>query len=195
MKADPHITASDLLLSIKNGDVDAYVLLYDLYKDPLMRYALQRLGDADAAEDIVQDLFMYIWSNREQLPEIQNINGYLLQATRNRVLHNLQKKKSETAYLDAQQFFNQLHTAPIEPNLFEKELHDFIQQEIARLPDKMREVFKLSREEGLSHKQIAAITGTSEQTIAKQISNALRILRSKIKLFYLFFPFIINMLK
>ncbi|MFZ4861908.1 RNA polymerase sigma factor [Sphingobacterium sp. Mn56C] len=170
----------NLFQSIRDGDERAYIRLYDCFKHELIQYALQKLGDPAEAEDVIQDFFLSIWSNRSQLPAINNIRGYMYLAIRNRILNALRKRKNQTHYLASLGSF-MLQQESIYGKIYEKELQESLDKELDKLPNRMQEVFKLSREEHLSHKEISQQLGTSEQTVSKQITNTLRILRSKFK--------------
>jgi len=183
----------NLFQSIRDGDERAYIRLYDCFKHELIQYALQKLGDPAEAEDVIQDFFLSIWSNRSQLPAINNIRGYMYLAIRNRILNALRKRKNQTHYLASLGSF-MLQQESIYGKIYEKELQESLDKELDKLPNRMQEVFKLSREEHLSHKEISQQLGTSEQTVSKQITNTLRILRSKFKALIWGISLLINLL-
>ena len=171
---------SELVQLLKQGDKRAYLQLYDRYKVILHNHAYKKLGSLDDADDIVQELFIHLWENRETIEFSSNISGYLFTAVRNRVFNHFNKKQRESAYLDSlTDFINQgdYHT---DVAVRERELQHIIEEEIKALPPRMREVFNLSRNEGLSHKEISALLGTSEQTVSKQITNVIKVLRVKL---------------
>ena len=109
-----------------------------------------------------------------------NLSVYLYACIRNRVLNLLSHKEVENKYLSSIQRFTPQEDHSTDLAIREKELADLIQKEIDQLPPKMREVFLLSRKENLSHQEIAGQLSISEQTVAKQVTNALRILRLRL---------------
>lgn len=173
-------SVNDLIILLKDGDEQAYLEIYERYKLLLLKHAYSKLGNQDDADDIVQDLFIHLWENKSTIAFTSNLSGYLYTAIRNRVFNHFYSKKRVTNYLDSLVDFINQGDYITDLTIRERELNNLIENEINALPPRMREVFNLSRTCGLSHKEISEQLGTSEQTIAKQITNALKILRVKI---------------
>ncbi len=172
--------AHQLIILLKQGNKAAYLELYDIYKVLLHEHACKRLGNADDADDIVQELFIHLWENRESIEVSSSVTGYLYTAVRNRIFNHFVKKDREASYLSSLADFINRGEYSTERAVRERELEKMIEHEVNMLPKRMREVFMLSRNAGLSHKEISEHLGTSEQTISKQISNTLKILRIKL---------------
>lgn len=134
----------------------------------------------DEVEDVIQELFIYLWDKRETLNFTVSLSGYLFTAVRNRVFNVYIKKKREASYLTSLQEFIESGEYTTDLIVREKEFAVIIEKEIEALPTRMREVFLLSRDAGLTHKQIAAQLGTSELTVTTQIRNALKVLRLRL---------------
>lgn len=177
-------TDASLTALLKEGDHTAYLEIYDRYKTPLQQHAWKKLGHAQDVQDVIQDLFTELWVKREALVLTTGLANYLFRAIRNRSLNVIYKRRKESPYLDSlEEFIREGHYL-IDLQIREKEFQEIIQREVDNLPPRMKEVFQLSREEGLSHKQIALRLGTSEHTIAKQMTNVLKVLREKLGPFY-----------
>jgi RNA polymerase sigma-70 factor (ECF subfamily) len=146
----------------------------------LYKHAYKKLGDPEEVKDVLQELFTNLWNKRAEIPVAMNLSGYLYAGIRNRVLNLLSHKEVENKYLTSIQRFTPEEDYSTDLAIREKELADLIQKEIDQLPPKMREVFLLSRKENLSHQEIAGQLSISEQTVAKQVTNALRILRLRL---------------
>jgi len=174
-------TLSDQELTglLKNGDQAAYAMIYQRYYRLLYIHALKKLNDEEEAKDIIQELFTTLWTKRETILQDTNFAAFLYTSVRNRVLDYFSHQKVASRYIDSLQGFIDTDPVSADDRVHERELLEFIQAEIQSLPPKMREVFLLSREENLSHKEIAEQLGISEQTVSKQISNALKVLRYK----------------
>ncbi|WP_431217566.1 sigma-70 family RNA polymerase sigma factor [Puia sp. P3] len=110
-----------------------------------------------------------------------SLSSYLYTSVRNRVLNRIEHKRVKDAYLFSIQRFMKEGESIIDEQLRVRELTALIEKEIAALPDKMREVFELSRREELSHKEIAEKLNISDKTVKKQVSNAIKILRNRLK--------------
>ena len=190
MYAYQNFTDQTLLTLLKQGDKEAYTVIYDRYKNLLYNHAYKKLGDPEEVKDVLQELFTNLWNKRADIPVAMNLSGYLYAGVRNRVLNLLSHKVVENKYLTSIQRNSPEEDYSTDLAIREKELADLIQKEIDQLPPKMREVFLLSRKENLTHQEIAGQLAISEQTVAKQVTNALRILRLRLgSLFILLFIF------
>lgn len=160
------------------GDRAAYAEVYQRYVFPLLNHAYNKTRDREEARDIVQEVFTTLWAKKESI-EIGNLAGYLFKSVRNIFLNQIAHRAVQDKYLLSMEHF--AASAEVPDHLVrERGLMAIIEREIAALPPKMREVFELSRKEHLSHKEIAEKLGISEQTVSKQVTNALRILRPKL---------------
>lgn len=182
-----NLTDNELLILLKEGDKPAYTEIYNRYKTLLQSHGYKKLGDPEEVKDILQELFASLWTKREEIPATTNLSGYLYVAMRNKVFNLLSHKQIENRYVQSlQQFIDDGNY--ITDAIREKEFASLIQIEINALPAKMKEVFILSRKDNLSHKEIALKLKISEQTVSKQITNALKILRVKLgTLFFLLY--------
>lgn len=182
------ISDEDLVLLLNNGDRLAFTQIYERYKYLLYMHALRRLRNEAEAEDLIHDLFATIWNRHETLNLKGSLQGYLYTAVRNRIFKLMAHKNVESEYISS---FHQAiePTANITDYLVrEAQMAAMIEKEIAALPPKMREVFELSRKQHLSHKEIAEQLNISEQTVSKQVTNALKILKTRLGLlFYLIY--------
>ncbi|TKC06075.1 RNA polymerase sigma factor [Pedobacter frigoris] len=178
---------TDLIKMIGSGDHTAFSELFRRYKEPLYFHAKRMLGDQDEARDIVQDVFTAIWSKREILVIPAAVDNYLYGSIRNKILDYIAHQKVIIKYADSFDRLLETGISSTDDLVSEKELARIIQTEISRLPEKMREVFELSRNGELSYKEIAEKLHLSEHTVKKQAQRAIKILRLKIKLTIFFF--------
>lgn len=173
----------DLVSLLKTGDREAFAQIYERYAMILYYKVNQVLRDEEASKDIIQELFTYVWEKSDKLKEDQNLSGYLYIASRSRVLNLIKKGNTRSDYLTEVANYSVNITDETTEKLDEKELFLLVASEIAKLPEKMREVFQLSRIEDLSHKEIAERLNISETTVKKQVQNALKILRERLSKF------------
>jgi RNA polymerase sigma-70 factor (ECF subfamily) len=170
----------ELIALLKQGDHAAFTAIYDRYSPKIFYQVNQMLRDAEVSKDLVQELFITIWSKAEHIKAEAKLGGYLYIAAQNSVFKYIQRGKLQDNYLRSlAEFSTELNNTTAD-QLDEKELHVLIDQCIKELPPKMREVFELSRMQELSYHEIAAQLNLSEQTVKNQVSNALRILRGKV---------------
>lgn len=183
-------TDNELAALLINGDQGAYTQLYNRFKGILYVHAYRILQDKEDAKDIVQELFTVLWVKRDSLTLKTGIASYLYAAVRNRVFDKISSKKVESRYFESLKDFSLEEGYSTDSVMQEKELSALIEKEIAALPDKMRQIFELSRKNNLSHKEIATQLILSDKTVKKQVNNALRILRLKLgSLNTIFFTF------
>lgn len=173
------ITDSELASLLTQRDELAFRELFERYKRVLYAFAKNMTRDIDEAEDLVQDVFASLWENSTQLQLKGSISAYLYAAVRYKFLNLVAHKKIRSDYLEFFQKFIDEGDYSTDRYINEKELIELIEKEVSRLPNKMREVFELSRNSGLSHREIATKLDLSEKTVKSHINHALKILRGK----------------
>lgn len=176
-------TDQELTALLKAGDHVAYTEIYRRYFKLLFKHAFSRLKDEDESKDIVQELFTNLWYKHDSLSPDRNISNYLYTAVRNRIFDLISRKNLESRYIAGLPASIDTAECITDYNVRESQLRQLIDKEIQALPSKMREVFRLSRVENLSHKEIAEKLELSEQSVRSHIKNALKILRVKLGLF------------
>ncbi|MFT3948017.1 MAG: RNA polymerase sigma-70 factor [Agriterribacter sp.] len=170
----------ELLLLINAGDVQAFTVLYRRYWEELLTAAGRVLRDKDAAEDILQEVFLSIWKRHSTFSVDGSVQAYLHNAIRYKALSYLQKNITRRDYLSAfQQVSEQLLTGADSP-LHLKEIQRVIHNAVEQMPAKMKTTYMLSRHEHISHKEIARKMGVTEQTVKKQIHYALHIIKNSL---------------
>lgn len=174
------LSDTDLTILLKNDDAMAYTVIYNRYFDSLYIHACNRLKDKEEAQDIIHELFTHLWNKRKELFIKSSLSSYLYMSIRNRVLDLISHQQVETKYVNSLQNFINAGYCVTDHLIREKQLTELIEKGISDLPTKMKQVFELSRKEKLSHKEIAAQLNLSEQTVKKQVNNALKILRIKL---------------
>lgn len=172
----------DLIDLIKSEDEAAFKEIYERYFNVLYVHAYKRLQDREDAQDVVQEVFTILWDKREQITPTISLLAYLYTSVRNRIFNNISHKQVESSYIQSLQYFIDQEICQTDYLVRENQLHALIEKEIAALPPRMQEIFSLSRNGHLSHKEIATQLDLSEQTVKKQVHNALRILRAKLGL-------------
>ncbi|WP_316839823.1 RNA polymerase sigma-70 factor [Pedobacter gandavensis] len=178
---------SELVALLRSGNRAAYTEIYKRYTAVLYSHAYAKLQDREEARDAIQELFTVLWVKREEMAIETNLPGYLYCAVRNRVLNAISHRKVESTYFSQIQVNINEYESVTDYRVREKELSLLIEKEIACLPEKMREVFELSRKNNLSRKEIANQLNLSEKTVKNQINNALKVLRVKMNDFFLVF--------
>lgn len=180
----------ELVTLLKEGKQSAFAELYNRYKAALLLHAFRMLKDDEEARDLVQEMFAVLWAKRDQLIIKGRFDSYMYGALKNRILNLIAHKKVIEKYTLSLDGFVEAGEVSGDELMIEKQLRKLIEDEVANLPPKMREIFELSRMEGLSHKQIALRLNISEHTVKSQVQNATKALWSKMRfnvLFLLYF--------
>ncbi|WP_165830076.1 RNA polymerase sigma factor [Flavobacterium hydrophilum] len=176
---NPDINHDEVLVSrLRNGDESALTDLYNKFWQALFISAFNIIKDKELCEDIIQDIFMNIWHNREKLEIRISLKGYMYACARYQVFNHLKKNKDRIQvelFDDLEKRFQ--HTTP-ETEMMHQELVLQINSIVATLPEKCQLVYKLSREEQLSHKEIAERLNISVKTVENHITKALHSIKS-----------------
>ncbi|MES1249177.1 MAG: RNA polymerase sigma-70 factor [Chitinophaga rupis] len=178
----------ELLALICNSDETAFSVLYNRYWDKIFYIAAGRLNDPVLAEDIVQDVFTDIWKRRDCLDIKGNVGAYLAVAVKYRIINMQVRMQRAEKYRKEILSTENSDSQDVANDLPFKELQQQLEKHITLLPEKARLAFRLSRESGLPHKEIARIMNISEKAVERNIARALQSVRSAVKnLTHLFF--------
>ena len=164
-----------ILQRMIDGDENAFKYFFDTYYDNLCNFVNSYLRDETLAEDIVQNIFIYLWENRNSLPTNCSIKSYLYTASKNKSLNHLRNEKNKNRIVGellTQAEFNSEEKA--DQFLEFEELRKVVFSAIDVLPANCKTIYKLSRDEGLTNKEIAERLGVSVKTVENQMTIAIR---------------------
>ena len=174
----------ELLLLLRHGEISAFVDIYTKYYDALLNYADRLLNDVETARDVVQQVYYKIWENRATLNISLSVKAYLFRSVYHGSLNTLAHRKNIQKYEQEQLsdfYFSTIIQSPeAEETLWKSDIEEAIQEAITVLPEKCREVFVLSKIEGLKNREIAEKLGISEKTVERHMSIALSKLRDEL---------------
>ncbi|MDW8850818.1 RNA polymerase sigma-70 factor [Flavobacterium sp. MMLR14_040] len=180
MKNDDYSDNNVLIEALRNGDEKAYAYLIDTYHHKLCVYANSLVKNIYSAEDIVQNVFIKVWEQRTRLKSDYALKSFLYKLVYNEFIDLYRKNQSlfslEKSYYDA-----------LNSIVFEDDSESFqrvlnvVNKEIQNLPPKCKEVFILSKKEGLTNIEIAEHLDVSVKTVEAQITKAFSILRTSLE--------------
>lgn len=180
MKSEDFNNNDVLIESLKIGDERAYAFLIDSYHHKLCVYANSLVKNIYSAEDIVQNVFIKVWEQRERLKSDHAIKSFLYKLVYNEFIDLYRKNQSlfslEKSYYDA---LNSIVLEDDSESL--QRVINVVNKEIQSLPPKCKEVFILSKKEGLTNIEIAEHLDISIKTVEAQITKAFSILRSSLE--------------
>lgn len=165
---------------LKGGNQLAYVEIFNRYQPLLFLHALKKMHNEEEAKDMVQEIFMDLWVKHTDFNPERNLAAFLFTCVRNKFVNLLQFKEVRTRYVRSFRDFAAESTDRSDEPIREKQMLALIEEEINALPAKMKAIFLMSRREYKSYKQISDELGISEETVRKQIKNALKILRTRL---------------
>ena len=174
-KKDPvPLEENELLRLVSLGDNSAFTLLFDRYQNKVYSHALTFVKSPQNAEEIVTDIFLKVWNNRKELPEIKNFKNYLFILSRNYLVSSIRKKVSLTVEINKDWMEDILQP---DKQYHLKETHQVLMRGIEQLSPQQKKIFKMSRLDGLTYDEIAKSLSISSRTVKFHIILALNYLR------------------
>ena len=170
----------NLIRQLIRGSQKAFRKIFELYKDRLYYYALKITKDGDAAEDIVQQVFVNLWNHREDIRPDCSFDAYLFKIVRNCAFNHL--KNVVRTKLIKQEYQDQFNWQSLEAEeyLAYQECEEVALQAIDALPEKRQIIFKMSYEDGMSHEDIAELLNISIHTVKSQLSKATKKIKEQL---------------
>ena len=179
MKTAPDFSELDHLRRLKLSDERAFDALFRHYSALVYRFAYSYLKSRPMSEEIVQECFIKIWEKRAQVRDDQPLKGYLFTIAHHAVLNEL-RRDQHTQRLQGQ--VAAARPASVTNEAEYAEMETLYQAALEQLPPKQREVFVLSRQQGLTYPEIAELQGLSVKTVEAHIARALKTMRSYLRL-------------
>ncbi|SHL68419.1 RNA polymerase sigma-70 factor, ECF subfamily [Chitinophaga jiangningensis] len=178
MSADSNYSEIEILRLIAEGDEQAFTVLYNRYWNKVYTYLLRMTKSHEIAEELLYDIFTKLWTGRELITEIQHMDAFLSKVAYNKAISFFRYTASQRKM--QQLVAQQMEHARVDDaadKLLDNEARELLQEAIRQLSPQRKLVFTLSREQGLTHEQIARQLNLSTQTVKKTMSNALSTIR------------------
>lgn len=178
MCADNFSEERSLILRLIEGDEDAFCELYATYKNRLIYFAMRFLKSREYAEDVFQDAFTVVWQSRRFINPDASFSSYLYTIMRNRILNQLRNSANEEKLKESILSQALDYTEDTKREVMLNDLKSLISHALQQLTPRQREIFEMSREAQLSHKEIADKLGISINTVQEHISTSLKLIRT-----------------
>ncbi|MCC5905297.1 MAG: RNA polymerase sigma-70 factor [Balneolaceae bacterium] len=175
----------ELIEKIRKGDEEVFGELFRTWYSDLCLFANQYVGSADLSRDVVQEVFIRIWDNRENFNINSSVKAYLYKAVKNQAISQLRKTKPSTDISEALNTKSDLYEMEEILSYRDEPLTNQIWKEVRELPERKRTIFTLYRKHGLSYKEIAEVMGITRKTVENQMGRALLFLRERLQKVYL----------
>jgi RNA polymerase sigma-70 factor, ECF subfamily len=172
---------TELVKLLKKGDMAAFDSIYNKYCHKLYEFVFMYLKQEEDAEEIVQEVFIKIWESRSKIDIYSSFESFLFIIAYNETMSLLRKRVSEIKSREYLKSLQQIDTADqIIDEIQYKELNHRVQLLLEQLTPRQKEIYLLSREEGLTHEEIAQKLNISKSTVNNHLVNIIKYLRSHI---------------
>ena len=168
----------NLVEEIKNGNELSFRKFFDYFYPRFLRIAFYYIHEHETAEELVMDVFVKLWKNRQKLPEILNFNNYAYTAVKNQALKYIHKKKLNIKSLDNLTSSKMIEYIEPEMLFIGKELAIELEKTVQLLPPRCQITYRMVREDGLKYKEVAEILNISQKAIENQMLIAAKRIRT-----------------
>lgn len=175
-----------IVKDLRNGDKQALDEIYKFFYPKLYVFAKSFLKVEDDINDILQDVFVKLWLNREKISKVETFNSYLFTIAKNAIVSYFREKSKDQKFEARVKEILVSTENEYNDELEYKDLKQNLESIIDQLPDKRKQIFKLSREEGLSNKEIAEKLDISVKTVEDHMRHALQVIRKHLKTIEIF---------
>ncbi len=172
------VIGQNLIERLNQDDESAFRALYDSLYAKVYRFAYSLTKSRDQADDVVQETFIRLWTNRRDIDAAQSIDAYLFTIARRLVIDMMRSAGSDAALRERLWLRLELEDNTTEETILERNLAEHVAKVVAELPPQQRRVYQLSREQGLTHEEIAEQLQISKNTVKNHIISALRQIRT-----------------
>jgi len=179
MKDYSQYSDEELMHEIKAGNMLAFDELYRKYIRRLYRFSYSILKSREEAENIVQNVFLNLWQNREKAEKISSVKYYVFTIAYNSAISIIRKKARESQFIEYVKTLQDMKE-PVDLQFEYKELDERVSAIINSLPVRQKEVYQLHRIEGLKYAEISERLNISINTIENHMSRALKTIREKL---------------
>ncbi|MBX2924244.1 MAG: RNA polymerase sigma-70 factor [Chitinophagaceae bacterium] len=177
MSCNRPINESTLLCQLADGNREAFRILYDNYRDKLFYYALRLTGSKQAAEDILQEVFIKVWMGRNTMADIRSFEAWLFTLAKHKIINGLRRLSLEHTILAEIRKDLHAHVDSTIHAIDYNETARALRTAIEQLPPQQKIIYRLRQEQGLKNDEIAHQLNISPLTVKKHISQASRALR------------------
>ncbi len=165
---------------LKSGDIAAFSVLFRKYSERLYAFALGIAKETYIAEEITQLVFLKVWEKRHKIDEYLSFKSFLFSITYSETISWLRKETAEKRKMDRWGEYRSFESKETDYTVEFNNLETLTNEIIDGLPEKRKEIFRLSREQGFSYKEISDKLGISVKTVENQISAALKTLKERL---------------
>ena len=163
-----------LVSRLRNSDVKAFEILFHKYSGKLYRFSSSLLKNEEDSKEIVQEVFFRIWNKRSEINCSKSFKSFIFTISYNLIIDQLRLRLKDKKYRKFLIDYFDTHSFEIKSEIDLEILNKHIELAVEEIPKKRKQIYKLSRERGYSHKEIAQVLGISVKTVENQINLSLK---------------------
>lgn len=175
-----------VIVNLSRGDQKAFEILFLNYQPRLIYFLNGFIKDNEKSRDIAQDIFLSIWKNRQNLSEIKSFKAYVFKMAKNAICNYYDHSVVNDKFV-VDQLSRPSSSLDTEETLYANQLEELINIAVSQMPPKRKQIFQMSRIDGLSNEEISEQLNISKRTVENHLTAALADLRKVIKICILFF--------
>jgi RNA polymerase sigma-70 factor (family 1) len=176
-----HVTDEKLLLKrAAAGHEESFARLFFAYSNKLYSFLVRLTDSPEMSEDVIQDVFLKLWKDRENLVNIEQFGGYVYRMAQHQAVNAFRRMARETLILSELNKTGNAMNTNAEDHLSVREVREMLQTALNKLPPKQKLVYTLSRDQGLKHDEIARQLNISPSTVNNHMIAALRTIREQL---------------
>lgn len=179
--------STETLKALQNGDHKAFEAVFITYFNKIKIFIDGYIKSEPDAEELAEDLFVNLWINHQSIDTSKSFNSYMHTIARNAAINFLKHKYVKDSYANGS-YSSDSSFFGSDEDLIAKETALLIEMTVEKMPSQRKEIYKLSRNEGLDNEEIAARLNTTKRNVESQLSLALKDIRKVISMFFLMLP-------
>lgn len=181
------VITPEMLEALRSGNQEVFERIYLKYSHKITEFIFSMIKSFEDAEEISQEIFTYLWTNRARIDTGKDISSYLYILARFNILNYFRRKKVHESYLREAIHVNAEETVSSDELIYAEEIKLLIELTVSKMPAQRQKIYRMSRGEGISNDQIAEQLGIAKNTVEKHLTFALRDIRENLALFVLIF--------
>jgi len=171
----------DYIVGLKNGEIEAFDRLYEVYCDRLFLFAKAVLKNKEDSEEVVQEVFLRIWQNRKEIDEHSSFRSYLFTIAYHLIVDCYRNRLKEKKFKELLEANVKDADTGIEKDIEFSELDEILNKAVEQLPPRRKEIYNMRRMYGFTINEIARRLKISPHTVKNQMAHALKFLKNEVK--------------
>lgn len=181
------VITRDMLEALRQGDESVFERIYLKHSHRITDFISSIIKSFEDAEEISQEVFTYLWTNRQKVDPDKDISAYLYILARFGIFNYFRSKKVHEAYVREAKYVNTDEAAATDELMYAKEIKIMVELAVDRMPEQRRKIYRMSRSEGINNDEIARKLGITKNTVEKHLTFALKDIREILALFVIVF--------